>query len=569
MDVVSNMKQQIKTNHNELSVLAEQTSQIFLALNKSIVATVINSIILTVVLWGVIEHKVLLTWLILLLFVSLLRYILANNYKSSSPSLDKAPFWMQRFLFGSVTVSVIWGASSIWLFPSDDLARQTFLAFVIGGMVAGAVTTLSYNKIAVYIFISFSLLPLMIRFFYSGTDLSIAMGTMIAIYFFVLLQSAKQAYIRINENICMRIENIEQQRSLNESENRYETLLNTATDAFFLHDLDGKIMNVNNQACRSLGYTKDELINMYVSDVDLDIKAGKLKEPWNKLEKGESIRIESTHCRKDGSSFPVEVGVGHIHMGDEMFVSVFARDITERKRVEKMKNEFISTVSHELRTPLTSIKGSLGLMTGGAVGPLTPEAQEMLTVAENNSERLLLLINDILDMQKIESDEFDMEFEKMDVMPFLKQSMKDNKSYVEQYGVKILLETFDESLYVKANKNRLMQVMANLLSNAAKFSHTNGMIKVAVARKSNNIIRISVTDNGYGIAKEFHSTIFDKFTQGDSSDTRSKGGTGLGLNISKAIIDKHDGKIGFISEDNVGTTFYFDLPEFSAENNVQ
>lgn len=569
MEVVSNMKQHIKTNHNDLAVLAEQTSQIFSDANKSIVATVVNSIILTVVLWQVIDHQVLMIWLVLLLIVSILRYILANNYKSSSPSLNKTPFWLQRFLFGTVTISVLWGASSIWLFPSDDLARQVFLAFVIGGMSAGAITTLSYNKIAVYVFISFSLLPLMIRFYYSGTDLSIAMGTMIAIYFFILLQSAKQTHIRINENICMRIENVEQQRSLRESEHRYETLLDTAIDAFFLHDLDGKIIDVNNQTCRSLGYTKDELINMSVSDVDVDVKAGKLKQPWNKLKKGENVRIESTHCRKDGSTFPVEVGVDHIHMGDKMLVSVFARDITERKRVEKMKNEFISTISHELRTPLTSIKGALGLMTGGAVGPLTPEAQEMLTIAGNNSERLLLLINDILDLQKIESVELDMEFEKMDVMPFLNQSVKDNNAYAEQYGVKILLEPFDEVLNIKANKNRLMQVMANLLSNAAKFSHKNGIVEVSVAQQKNNIIRISVTDHGHGIAKEFYPTIFDKFTQEDSSDTRSKGGTGLGLNISKAIIEKHNGKVGFTSEDDVGTTFYFDLPEFAAENNVK
>lgn len=561
MKVVSNMKQHIKINSNDLAVLAEQTSQICTASKYGILATVVNSIILTIVIWPVISHDILLTWLISILFVSLVRGIIVYRYKLVSPSQDEVSIWTRRFLLVSNTTSVIWAASSIWLFPEDDLARQVFLAFVVGGMAAGAISSLSYIKSAVYIYICLSLIPLAVRFFISGTELSMAMGTMMALYFVIIFQSAKQAYIRNYENICMRIDNVEQQRTLNESEHRYETLLGTATDAFFLHDLDGKIIDVNNQACQSLGYTKDELINMSVSDIDINIKTEKLKEPWNKLKKGENARIESTHCRKDGSTFPVEVGIGHIHIEDKLLVSVLVRDITERKRVEKMKNEFVSTVSHELRTPITSIIGSLGLMRGGAVGELTPQAQEMLIVAENNTNRLLMLVNDILHIQKIESGDIDMTFEEMEVIPFLKQSIEDNNAYADQFGVKFIIEPFDNNLHINANKDRLMQVMANLLSNAAKFSHENGVVEVSVATQTNNMIRISVADHGYGIAREFYPTIFDKFTQEDSSDTRSKGGTGLGLNISKAIIEKHGGKIDFKSEVNVGTTFYFDLPE--------
>ena len=569
MEEVFDINEDRKVKSKNLAVLAEQTSLIYASAIKGLFATVINALILVVVLWPVISHNILLIWLVSILFISSVRSFFIYQYKTLSPSMNEAHFWMRRFLVGSIAASVIWGASSIWLFPSQDLARQVFLAFVLGGMAAGAITSLSYNKVAIYTFLSFTLIPLLVRFFHSGIDLSFAMGTMMALYFVVLFQSAKEIYIRNNENINMRISNIEQQRSLNESEHRYETLLDTATDAFILHDSHGKIINVNNQACKSLGYTKDELINLSVSDIDVDVKTGKLKEPWNKIKKGENIRIESTHYRKDGTTFPVEVAVGNINMGHKTLFSVLARDITERKRIEKMKNEFVSTVSHELRTPLTSIVGSLGLMKGGALGELTPQGQEILTIAENNTKRLLGLVNDILHIQKIESGELDMVFEKVKVMPFLKQSIDDNYAYAEKFGVKIILNPIEDVLYVNANKNRLMQVMANLLSNAAKFSHENGIVEVSVARRKNNIIRVSVADHGNGIAEKFYTTIFDKFTQEDSSDTRSKGGTGLGLNISKAIIEKHGGKIGFKSKVGEGATFYFDLPEFVEANNTQ
>jgi signal transduction histidine kinase len=199
-------------------------------------------------------------------------------------------------------------------------------------------------------------------------------------------------------------------------------------------------------------------------------------------------------------------------------------------------------------------------MAGGAMGDIPAQMQELLTVANNNTERLLFLINDILDMQKIESDDLDMAFEEMAVYPFLEQAIKDNVAYAEQYGVKLVLEPLANNILINANKARLMQVMANLISNSAKFSHRNSVVEIAVSQPNDNMVRISVTDHGAGISKEFYPKIFERFTQQDSSDTRNKGGTGLGLNITKAIIEKHGGEIGFTSTEGEGTTFYFNLP---------
>ncbi|MDH5371241.1 MAG: cell wall metabolism sensor histidine kinase WalK, partial [Gammaproteobacteria bacterium] len=429
-----------------------------------------------------------------------------------------------------------------------------------GGMAAGAVTSLSYIRLMVTIYLSFTLIPLSIRFFISGTELSIAMGSMVVLAFLVVLQLATQSYKKNIENIRMRIDNIKQAQSLKHSEHRYKTILETATDSFFLHDLTGKLIDVNNQACRSLGYTKNELIEMSVTDIELTADKDIPLDVWDTLKEGENIVLDGVHRRKDGSTFPVEVSLGLILMGNESFISVLARDVTERKRIEKMKEQFISTVSHELRTPLTSIRGSLSLLTGGAAGDIPKQAQEMLAIASNNTERLLRLINDLLDIQKIESDELEMEFEDIPIAPILKQAIEDNNAYAEQYGVTINLNPISKDVMVYANKDYLMQVMANLLSNAAKFSHENGVVDISVSQEHNNKIRISISDQGQGIPEDFYSKIFGKFSQSDSSDTRQKGGTGLGLNITKAIVEKHGGEIGFTSQVDKGTTFYFELP---------
>lgn len=553
---------------NNSKVLAEQTSNIYESASKAILATVINSIILVSVMWSVIPHKTLIIWLSLLLSVSLIRIITVYRYNKLPPvsAVDVQNF-RQHFLFGSIISSVIWGAASIWLFPTDDLARQVFLAFVIGGMAAGAIISLSYIKLAVQLYLLFTLLPLLIRFFISGTELSVAMGSMISLILIIFFQLANQSHTKYMQNIQMHIDNLKQKKSLEDSEHRYETLIRTASDAFFLHDMNGRFVDVNNQACITLGYTRDELLSMSVSDVETNLTEDGIEGIWEKLNANptETVQIEGSHLRKDGASIPVEVNIGCIYIDNEPLFSVLARDMTERKRIDKMKDEFISTVSHELRTPLTSIRGAIGLLNGGAVGELPVKAHEMLSIAQNNTDRLLFLINDILDMQKLESDELQMPFDYFDIYPLIQQSILDNEAYAEQYGVSYALKPFDKELIVYGNQNRLIQVMANLLSNATKFSYKGEVVEIEVSQDMDSTVKVSIIDHGEVIPEGFYSKIFKKFSQSDSSDTRQKGGTGLGLNISKAILEKHGGTIGFSS--NVEKTiFYFELPLVNYKN---
>jgi len=234
-------------------------------------------------------------------------------------------------------------------------------------------------------------------------------------------------------------------------------------------------------------------------------------------------------------------------------------DVTELKKTERLKNEFVSIVSHELRTPLTSIRGSLGLLVSGVMGEFPEKANKLLEIANSNCERLLLLINDILDIEKIEAGKMDFQLKTHDLNQIISESITANTMYAEKFGVSIEFKQPKLNPQVYVDSGRLMQVLSNLLSNACKFSPKGEKITVAL-KKISSTVRVSVTDNGPGIPEEFQFRIFQKFSQADSSDTRGKGGTGLGLNISKTIIEKMGGALNFFSKPNNGTTFYFDLP---------
>ncbi len=234
------------------------------------------------------------------------------------------------------------------------------------------------------------------------------------------------------------------------------------------------------------------------------------------------------------------------------------REIVRRKKLEAVKDEFISTVSHELRTPLTSIRGALGLVVGGALGDLPPKFASMLEIAANNADRLVRLINDILDVEKMESGA-ELRRERVNLVDLCQTAIDENAGFARGYGVRFELHADDPNVNVFADRDRMRQVADNLLSNAAKYSPNGASVNVRVLLDGPNA-RVEVSDTGNGIPPEFESRIFQRFAQADSSDTRRRGGTGLGLAIAKQIVDDHGGQIGFDSTPGVGSTFFFILP---------
>jgi len=233
----------------------------------------------------------------------------------------------------------------------------------------------------------------------------------------------------------------------------------------------------------------------------------------------------------------------------------------ERKRLERLKDEFVSTVSHELRTPLTSIAGSLGLLMGNAAGSLSKSAERLLEIAHTNSVRLVRLVNDILDIEKLETGHVAFDVRKIQVRPLVEQTVEAIRGYAEGHGVKVRIEAAVAVDDIRADTDRLAQVLTNLLSNAIKFSASDGEVVIAVEKETEvNAVRITVRDHGPGISADFKSRIFDRFAQADATNARRKGGTGLGLSIAKQIVDRLGGEIGFADAPGGGTIFHVELP---------
>lgn len=351
--------------------------------------------------------------------------------------------------------------------------------------------------------------------------------------------------------------------TLQEKQARFKTIFDTARNPIISIDSRGIIEEVNKATSRLLGYSKEEMLGQNVSMLMpaplSDQHDAFLARPRNPISKIMSSGREVQARRSDGTTVPVHITVSEVRVKDRTSFTGIMTDLTELKKVDKLKNEFVSTVSHELRTPLTSIKGSLGLLKASVFGDLPPQAKSMVAIAYNNSDRLVRLINDILDIAKIEAGKLSFDFQKTKLTPFLVRAVEANRSYADEFSVAIMLEPAYDDLEVEADPHRLEQVMANLLSNAVKFSPKGGIVVVA-AERHGDMVRISVCDHGRGIPNEFRDKIFTKFAQADSSDTRGEGGTGLGLAISRDIVKHHGGTIGFETEEGKGTTFYFELP---------
>ncbi|RKG64662.1 response regulator [Corallococcus sp. CA054B] len=276
------------------------------------------------------------------------------------------------------------------------------------------------------------------------------------------------------------------------------------------------------------------------------------------LQENGAARLESPCLRADGDVFPAELTFARVHADGPPRTTVFVRDLTERKAVERMKNEFISTVSHELRTPLTSIRGSLGLLENGIVGELPSQALDMVRIARTNTERLIRLINDILDLEKMESGMLELKLQPQTAQDLVEATLAGVQGMAEAAHV-TLRSDVEGAPQVKGDRDRLIQVLTNLVSNAIKFSPQGASVVVAAGLTADGRVRFSVTDQGSGIPEEKLPRLFGRFQQLDASDTRSKGGTGLGLAISQAIVEQHGGRIDVSSPPGQGATFHFTL----------
>ncbi|NHC36967.1 response regulator [Scytonema millei] len=404
------------------------------------------------------------------------------------------------------------------------------------------------------------------------------------------------------------------QEALQNSQALFAGIVEIADDAIISIDSNQRITLFNSGAERIFGYSAAEAIGQ---PLDLLLpKRFAIAHRQHVTEFGQSPNLarrmgerrEIYGYRKDGTEFPAEASISKLNLGGETVYTVYLHDVSDRKQIERMKDEFISVVSHELRTPLTSIHGSLGMLASGLLQPDSPQGQRLLQIATDSTERLVRLINDILDIERIESGKVKMEKESCDVTELITQAVNVMQPLADKAGITLSVSSLP--IQVWADPDRIVQTLTNLLSNAIKFSPTGSTVWLSVEAGSReqgagsrgkraggaegailgtshqslvtdnrqlltnnqlpttNVI-FQIKDTGRGIPADKLDSIFERFQQVDSTDSRKHDGTGLGLAICRSIVQQHEGQIWVESVLGEGSTFYFTLPVLQAKSSIE
>lgn len=548
-------------NIPESTILADQVLHSYSATYTANIATFINSPILVFILWPVVEHHVLLIWLTLVILASLSRGVSAYQYKRADNSAEKLLFWRNRYLVDVFLVGLVWGAAAIWLFPINSLPHQVFLAFVVGGMAAGAVTALSYIKAAVYSYLGLSLIPLLIMFFYSGTELANAMGFMITLYFVMLVIAAKRNHELIKQNICMSIESLERERLLKYKTDQLQTVISSAPIVLWSLDKNGVFTLSEGLALKEMGLKPGQIVGESVFDIYAEnpevINAAK------RVLLGETFVMET---EVNGRVYMVHY-TQHYNEENKIIGCIgVAVDLTERKKAEsaliiakeeaenanRAKSQFLSSMNHELRTPLNAIIGFSQILEMDEKDGKKKKNINQITVA---GFHLLSLINQILDLSRIESGEVELSIGNHSLQMILNEVLSMISPLADKRSIQIDDKVSSlPDIIIRVDAMRFKQILLNLLSNAIKYNTEKGSVLIECSTSENKMLAVVVTDTGKGLTSEQLSHLFEPFERFDAANSNIEG-TGLGLVIAKDLIELMGGTITAESEVGVGSRF--------------
>ncbi|OBS10563.1 PAS domain S-box protein [Acidihalobacter prosperus] len=364
----------------------------------------------------------------------------------------------------------------------------------------------------------------------------------------------------IVQDISARV--LAEQKSV-ERERFVQAIIDNVVDGILTINDTGRIQSFNHAAESIFGYVVNEVLDRDVPDLfspgDGVTFADEL-QAYRMTGMPMALHREIEGIRRDDTRFPMELSLSEIHENGRVRFVAVVRDITERRNAERLKNEFVATVSHELRTPLTSISGALGLLASDALIQSPDKARSLIEIAHNNSTRLTLLINDLLDMEKIAAGKMHFDMRVHRLWSLVNAAVESNQNYAQQHEVELILSGQIQDAWVCVDAQRFQQILANFLSNASKFSPPGGDVHIVVRRFDDTHWRVEVRDQGPGVPLKFQERLFQKFAQADGSSARPKGGTGLGLAITKEMAERMGGRVGYESGGDRGACFYIDLP---------
>jgi PAS domain S-box-containing protein len=571
-------------------LLADRVEQLYRQLPIALAAPFLIAAIASVELWDQRARELVMMWWIPVVVVTLSKAALYWAYKRSRDTAANASQWLRWLGIAALASGVNWGVAGAVFFPAHTDEQQVFLAFLLAGMASAGIPVYAASWPIFALYSAAILLPFTYVLASFGNRLFAEIALLIPVFYLMnvavayrlnqVFQSGyrlRHAYGKLTEEHTSLNERLEQQladltdahREVAASGRKLALFAERAPIAVFEMDENATVLEMNPAAENMFGYPAAELTGRSLIRMLIPGEGGLIDRPWWEAFVGSlqpASHVRTACLRRDGLEITCEFSLTPLVNDEGELLSVIAqcRDVTQELEAERMKKEFTSTLSHELRTPLTSIIGSLQLLNSGVMGDLDKDTAELTTVAERNAQRLLDMINDILDIEKIESGKFQLNPETLALDELVRESLVLNRAFGERFGVRF--QALGEPIHVSVNvdRKRVLQVLTNLLSNGAKFSPEGGAVEVGMV-KVDGRVRVEVHDRGPGIPEGFRSRIFGRFAQADSALTRKKGGTGLGLAICKRLIELMDGSIGFTDREGGGSTFYFELPVQQAE----
>jgi PAS domain S-box-containing protein len=564
-------------------VLADRVAQLYSQMPLEIAASFIISLLAAYELREGRYIEVLVFWGCLVLVLTVVRSILYWGYVRSKDKIGEAAQWLRWLGISALAGGATWGFAAAVFFPSHADEQQVFLAFLLSVLVGGGIAIYAVSWPIYAIFAASILFPFTYVLATFGNKLFVEISLIIPAFYAINVGIAyrldrvfnsgyllRHAYGKLTEDYSALNKRLEQQlveldearRQVEASGRKLALFAERAPIAVVELDTSGRIQQINPAAEMLFGYPPAELAGQPVTKLILPQFHGDFETQWRDLIKSRAplTGLKLRNPRRDGIAIVCEWTVTPLVNVEGNIVAVIAqgRDITQQLEAERMKKEFTSTLSHELRTPLTSIIGSLQLINSGVLGDIDKDVLELTTIAERNGQRLLDLINDVLDVEKIESGKLSLFPEDLMLSEVVTESLALNRGFADRYKVRLTAEALPP-VKVNADRKRLLQVMTNLISNAAKFSPEGSTVPVSMEVLDGHV-RVGVHDSGPGIPESFRNRIFSRFAQADMSYTRQKGGTGLGLAICKRLLEMMGGRIGFGDRAGGGTTFWFELP---------